>query len=647
MIQIRRILFVAGLVALVLSASFAVFHRPTPTTAQSAFEWLLEGVSGTDPHDHYLGTNDEQPLVLRTFGRIGLVIFPTQAPAFDPFFDFRTPWVGIGTTRPEAGLDIANGNVWIRDEPNLVQGGIEGPQEPDDLLNKDVAAALGICETVTNVVPISDISNVSPWLEEWRADCSTGSSYIVRWDEFHDFVYTFRVARPQIRLESEPSFVPNIPKERPNSESHIVLSDPQEGDLEAARHDDVVIRSGGDTSKLLPGGSIHIGVKNVEKVRLASGGDSWFQPGEDNDRKVGIGTKSPSAKFHVLGDSRLEGFTTVTKNLTLEGKLKCQKCILSSDIEDDAVVPRILADDAVTSDKIDDRTIISADIDDQAVTSRTLAPDAVTSDKIVAGAITSAHIGDGQIGGNHLARESVDAEKVISSQVQLRVKGKCDAGTAFLSVGEDGEVNCIHLGATDEVGTSASDGPKPLRFKTNGKEAMRVTANAVGIGTDTPGAKLDVAGTTHTEKLTISGGFDLAEPFAVTGATRIGPGMVVAIDPNNPGQLRMADQAYDRTVAGVISGAGGIQPGMIMQQDGALSLTDGATHPVALTGRVYVWADATAGAIQPGDLLTTSGRPGHAMKVTDYRRAQGAILGKAMTGLEKSTGLVLVLVSLQ
>jgi hypothetical protein len=68
---------------------------------------------------------------------------------------------------------------------------------------------------------------------------------------------------------------------------------------------------------------------------------------------------------------------------------------------------------------------------------------------------------------------------------------------------------------------------------------------------------------------------------------------------------------------------------------------------VALTGRVYVQADTVNGPIQPGDLLTTSLTPGRAMKVTDHARAQGAILGKAMTGLAAGEGLVLVLVSLQ
>ncbi|MBC8526497.1 MAG: hypothetical protein H8D22_06470, partial [Candidatus Cloacimonetes bacterium] len=76
------------------------------------------------------------------------------------------------------------------------------------------------------------------------------------------------------------------------------------------------------------------------------------------------------------------------------------------------------------------------------------------------------------------------------------------------------------------------------------------------------------------------------------------------------------------------------------------SIADGNV-PVALTGRVYCLADASNGSIQPGDLLTSSQLPGYAMKVSDHEKAQGAIIGKAMTSLENGQGLVLVLVSLQ
>ncbi|NQT21433.1 MAG: hypothetical protein HQ592_17130 [Planctomycetes bacterium] len=149
------------------------------------------------------------------------------------------------------------------------------------------------------------------------------------------------------------------------------------------------------------------------------------------------------------------------------------------------------------------------------------------------------------------------------------------------------------------------------------------------------------SGRVRCTELQITAGSDLAEPFDVTGAEEIKPGMVVAIDPHNVGKLRLATKAYDRTVAGIVSGANGIRPGVTMQQEGTPAAGE---LPVALTGRVYCWCDASDGPIQPGDMLTTSDTPGHAMKVADYARAQGAILGKAMSALPSGRGLVLVLV---
>ncbi|MFM1770277.1 MAG: hypothetical protein RJA22_2806 [Verrucomicrobiota bacterium] len=156
--------------------------------------------------------------------------------------------------------------------------------------------------------------------------------------------------------------------------------------------------------------------------------------------------------------------------------------------------------------------------------------------------------------------------------------------------------------------------------------------------------------------LEINGGSDLSEKFDINPAPAAGghpgqaaspgpePGMIVCIDPANPGQLVTSSRAYDRTVAGIISGAGGVKPGMLMGQAGTAA--DGR-QPVALTGRVYCRVDADQGAILPGDLITTSPTPGHGMKVTDHTRAQGAVIGKAMTPLPRGQGLVLVLVSLQ
>jgi hypothetical protein len=145
-----------------------------------------------------------------------------------------------------------------------------------------------------------------------------------------------------------------------------------------------------------------------------------------------------------------------------------------------------------------------------------------------------------------------------------------------------------------------------------------------------------------TPVLQITGGADLVESFE-TRDERCEPGTVLVIDEREAGRLKSSTHAYDAKVAGVVSGANGVRPGIHMGQAGTL---DGAT-PVAMAGRVYVKCSTENGAIHPGDLLTTATTAGHAMRATDAARSNGAVIGKAMSALERGNGLVLVLVNLQ
>jgi hypothetical protein len=69
--------------------------------------------------------------------------------------------------------------------------------------------------------------------------------------------------------------------------------------------------------------------------------------------------------------------------------------------------------------------------------------------------------------------------------------------------------------------------------------------------------------------------------------------------------------------------------------------------PLAVVGIVPCNVTAENGPIMPGDLLVTSSTPGHAMKGTDRGRMLGAVVGKALQPLEKGTGVIQVLLTLQ
>lgn len=137
-------------------------------------------------------------------------------------------------------------------------------------------------------------------------------------------------------------------------------------------------------------------------------------------------------------------------------------------------------------------------------------------------------------------------------------------------------------------------------------------------------------------------GADCAEEFEIAATAETGgPGTVMILTDN--GALQPSKDAYDRKVAGVISGAGDCRPALILGRRGVSP----KRGPLALVGKVYCKADAQYGSIEIGDLLTTSPTPGHAMRAADPSKAFGAVIGKALRPLRSGQGLVPIIVALQ
>jgi len=240
---------------------------------------------------------------------------------------------------------------------------------------------------------------------------------------------------------------------------------------------------------------------------------------------------------------------------------------------------------------------------------------------------------------------------------KLHIVSGTDVGTALLNLdtGVHGGTQMVVYGtANNESGFDMSvyrAGAYASRLGVNsfGAVYLQSGTGSVGIGTSTPNAsyKLDVNGNTNvTGDLNVTGNInakyqDMAE--WVESSQLLPAGTVVVLDQTKSNQVVASSQAYDTSVAGVIS----LQPGITLGEK-----TDTKVL-VATTGRVKVKVDATSAPIHVGDLLVTSDVAGLAKKseplllggVQIHR--PGTLIGKALEPLEKGTGEILVLLSLQ
>ncbi|WP_263408409.1 hypothetical protein [Terriglobus tenax] len=189
---------------------------------------------------------------------------------------------------------------------------------------------------------------------------------------------------------------------------------------------------------------------------------------------------------------------------------------------------------------------------------------------------------------------------------------------------------------------------------------LRMTnAGKVGIGTGDPAENLDVVGNIkisgtgahlvfpngETQSVPWNGttcGGDYAESVDVAGDRKsYEPGDVLVIDSHHPGSFLKSAEPYATGVTGIFS----TKPGLT----GRRQLTPKSEDevPMAMMGIVPTKVSAENGPIHPGDLLVSSSTPGYAMKGTDRSKMLGAVIGKALGELNKDTGVIEVVVTLQ
>jgi len=311
--------------------------------------------------------------------------------------------------------------------------------------------------------------------------------------------------------------------------------------------------------------------------------------------KVGVGTENPGAKLDVAGDARFKGLLEVQGSLTVRGLARTD----AVEVGGNGQIGQIGIDDTNGKNTI-----------------------------MIGGPQGAGRIG---IGGNN-SRGQV---AIFDENTKFTINLGGAEGAARIGLGGNGSIGTIDVfdAATKHtIRIGSAQGPGRIGLGGNGSDGVIDVFDA--------NSKQTIKINGKTGKVEFSNA-DCAEEFDICETEQTEPGMVMVL--GEEGKLEQSQKAYDKRVAGVVSGAGDYKPGIVLDKQQSNS----SRQPIALLGKVYCKVDAQYGAIEVGDLLTTSLTSGHAMKATDPLKAFGTVIGKALRPLPQGQGLIPILISLQ
>src|SRR5262245_57098443 len=513
-------------------------------------------------------------------------------------------------------------------------------------------------------------------------------SSVAQWSSSSGVVYTTN-SSDKVGIGTTPAFKFTIQLDGTTAQQIAIQND----NTTAGRYSEFLFRhSNGEGPAGIRAYAVNLGSNNESQLRFFTSPSS-NSPTErmtiDQSGNVGIGTTSPSFKLHIFGtsDNQLkldnDGSTYTSLYWANNGTVKGQAYYNVSSNQFRLGGSGSNTVTVLTSNTDTERMRIDAvgnvGIGTTTPQVRFDFGTSVANQKLIIGTYTTGNFWSGigmgpnnaglrfagDVGGGMLADfvfYSNDANHDWTSRMYINTSGYVGIGTtspagrlhadglsgAWSGVFTNTSSAGSSQGVIIDAGGSVSDYSLRVRQRLGGAEYFAVRGDGnVGIGTSTPGYKLDVNGNANVQgNITASGSIaakyqDVAE--WVPTSEQLAAGTVVVLDATKSNQVISSTVAYDTRVAGVISA----QPGITLGEK-----SDGKVL-VATTGRVKVKVDATKAPIHIGDLLVTSDVPGVAMKSEAVNlggvqiHRPGTLIGKALEPLEKGKGEILVLLSLQ